>query len=163
LTVSTMHELESFLPPYWSHSNPIDILGDATTGNYTRVVDIALKDENTDGVLAIICPQGVAGSTRTADTIKAHAKSTGKPMLACWMGGHEVAAGRNILNSAGIPTFEFPDTAARVFQYMWRYSYNLKGLYETPQLTDPADAKSDSALARQIVDRARAAGRTLLT
>lgn len=163
LTVSTMQELEGFLPSYWSHSNPVDILGDATTENYTRVVDIALRDENTDGVLAIICPQGVAGSTRTADSIKAYAKSSGKPLLASWMGGPEVEAGRNILNSAGIPNFDFPDTAARVFQSMWRYSYNLRGLYETPLLSESAGEGRDSTVAQRVIARARDAGRVLLT
>ena len=36
------------------------------------------------------------------------------------MGGADVAAGEEILNRAGIPTFPYPDTAARAFNYMWR-------------------------------------------
>ncbi len=57
------------------------------------------------------------------------------------MGGTEVATGEEILNQAGIPTFAFPDTAARMFNYMWKYSYNLRGLYETPTLrTDGSGA-----------------------
>jgi acetyltransferase len=73
-----------------------------------------------------------------------------------------VAAGQDILNRAGIPTFPFPDTAARVFFYMWRYSYNLRGLYETPSL--PADGEvADGKRAGAIVERARQTGRTLLT
>ena len=48
------------------------------------------------------------------------------------MGGPEVAAGERILNQAGIPTFSYPDTAARMFTYIWQYSDNLRGLYETP-------------------------------
>ncbi len=100
--------------------------------------------------------------TQTAEQLKPYAKSTGKPVLASWMGGAEVAAGQDILNRAGIPTFPFPDTAAKVFYYMWRYSYNLRGLYETPSL--PADGEvADSKRAGTIVERARQAGRTLLT
>jgi acetyltransferase len=60
------------------------------------------------------------------------AKLEGKPVLASWMGGVDVAAGEAILNRANIPTFPYPDTAARAFQYMWSYTYNLRGLYETP-------------------------------
>jgi acetyltransferase len=48
--------------------------------------------------------------------------------------------GERILNEAGIPTFAYPDTAARVFNYMWRYNYNLRGIYETPVLTDEGTA-----------------------
>jgi acetyltransferase len=80
------------------------------------------------------------------------------------MGGSDVAAGENILNRAGIPTFSYPDTAARAFNYMWRYSYNLRGLYETPSLPeDSAECAPNRALAEQIIQKARAAGRTILT
>ena len=40
----------------------------------------------------------------------------------------------------GIPTFEFPDTAARAFTNMWHYTYNLRGIYETPEPADETDA-----------------------
>jgi acetyltransferase len=59
-----------------------------------------------------------------------YARSSGKPVLASWMGADDVAKGTAILNAAGIPTFSYPDTAARAFTYMWRYTYNLRGLYD---------------------------------
>jgi acetyltransferase len=74
-----------------------------------------------------------------------------------------MAAGRDILNRAGIPNFPFPDTAAKVFEYMWRYSYNLRGLYETPLMRAEADEGPDRALAEQLIQRARRAGRSILT
>ena len=37
-----------------------------------------------------------------------------------------------ILNGAGIPTFDYPDTAARGFTNMWEYTYNPGRLYENP-------------------------------
>ena len=43
------------------------------------------------------------------------------------MGGPRVAAGENVLNQANIPTFAYPDMAARIFNYMWHYAYNLMG------------------------------------
>jgi len=46
-------------------------------------------------------------------------------------GGDQVEPGEDILNNANIPTYKYPDTAARAFYYMYRYSYNLRGLYET--------------------------------
>src|SRR5690606_16803320 len=83
-----------------------------------------------------------------------------KPVLAAWMGGSSVANGERILNQAGIPTFGFPDTAARVFNYMWQYSYNLRGIYETPLLPGDVDSRGRPAAAARL-DAARAAGRTL--
>jgi acetyltransferase len=75
-----------------------------------------------------------------------------------------VAAGEEILNRANIPTFPYPDTAARAFNYMWRYSYNLKGLYETPSMgEDAAGWTPDRKLVADIIDRSRGEGRTILT
>ena len=80
------------------------------------------------------------------------------------MGGADVAAGVSILNRASIPTFPYPDTAAQVFNYMWRYSYNLKGIYETPALPVASEAEGmHRNRARQIIDDVREKGRTILT
>jgi acetyltransferase len=100
--------------------------------------------------------------TLIAEELRPYAKSLGKPVLASWMGGTEVAAGEDILNQAGIPSFPFPDTAVRAFNYMWKYAYNLKGLYETPVLHE-LSGEPKREIANQIVDEVRKSGRTILT
>jgi acetyltransferase len=162
LSPDTIKAFDELLPPHWSHNNPVDILGDAGPQRYAKALEIAAHDPSIDGLLAILTPQAMTDPTQTAEQLKPYAKSTGKPVLASWMGGAEVAAGQDILNRAGIPTFPFPDTAARVFYYMWRYSYNLRGLYETPALPEDTEAV-DRKRAETIVQRARQADRTLLT
>jgi acetyltransferase len=84
-------------------------------------------------------------------------------VLASWMGGDEVAAGESILHRAGIPAFPYPDTAARAFNHMWRYSRNLRSLYETPALAGGEDGGADRAGAEDLIASALASGRTLLT
>jgi acetyltransferase len=163
LTEKSMESLDALLPPHWSHNNPIDVLGDASPEKYARVVEVAAHDRNVDGLLAVICPQGMAEPTQTAEHLKAYAQNTGKPVIASWMGGAAVAAGIDILNRAGVPTFPFPDTAAKVFQYMWRYSYNLRGLYETPVLRGEGDEGTDRVVAERLLNKVRRAGRTILT
>ncbi len=163
LSDSTLQALDQFLPPHWSHNNPIDILGDADSERYAKALEIAANDPNSDGLLVILAPQGMTDPSQVAERMKPHAKSSGKPVLASWMGGASIAAGEAILNAAGIPTFPFPDTAARAFTYMWRYSYNLRGLYETPMLTEGPEL--DSAARRKvetILETARSRGRVLL-
>jgi acetyltransferase len=168
LSKETITALDRVLPPYWSHSNPIDILGDAGPERYTQALAIAAQDPNTDGLLLILTPQAMTDPTQTAEQLKAQVEKTAqamlhpKPILASWMGGAEVMAGESILNRAGIPTYPYPDSAARVFSYMWQYSYNLHGIYETPMLAD-WDGKPDRDLAEQIVTQAHQAGRILLT
>jgi acetyltransferase len=164
LAPATMEALDQVLPPHWSHNNPIDILGDADPARYSKAVEIVARDPNSDGLLVVLTPQAMTDPTQTAEQLKQLARPAGKPLLASWMGGAEVAAGEAILNRANIPTFAYPDTAARAFQYMWRYSQNLRSLYETPvhPVDDAVDAP-DRALAARIIQTARDEGRTLLT
>jgi len=161
LSPESMAAYNSFLPPPWSHNNPVDILGDAEPERYAKALEIASKDPGIDGMLVILTPQGMTNPTQIAEQLRPYASSTGKPVLASWMGGADVAGGEEILNRAGIPTFPFPDTAAKAFCYMWRYAYNLKGLYETPSLLH--EERHDRALAQSIVHRVRDTGRTILT
>jgi len=164
LTPETMEALNQILPAAWSHSNPIDVLGDASAERYAKAVGIAAKDPNSDGLLVVLTPQAMTDPTQTAERLKPYASLDGKPILASWMGGAEVAAGESILNHAHIPTFQFPDTAVRAFTYMWRWAYNLKGLYETPSLPeDSAEYTPNKPLAEEIIQKARGAGRTILT
>ncbi len=169
----TIAELNTFLPAAWSHGNPIDVLGDADPERYAKAVEIAAKDPNSDGLLVILTPQAMTNPTQTAERLKdlalrkdADDRSIfqGKPVLASMMGGAAMAAGDEILNRSGIPTFDYPDIAAQAFTYMWRYTYNLKGLYETPNLTSGADLDDqvpDTATA--IIQAVRGSRRTLLT
>ncbi|MBZ5645664.1 MAG: bifunctional acetate--CoA ligase family protein/GNAT family N-acetyltransferase [Acidobacteriia bacterium] len=162
LAPETMAAYNQILPPHWSHNNPVDILGDAEPERYAKALEIASKDPNTDAMLVILTPQGMTNPTATAEQLKPYANSTGKPVLASWMGGADVAHGEEILNRIGIPTFPYPDTAARAFTYMWRYTYNLRGLYETPTLRTSGE-QPDRALAESIIQSVRRSNRTFLT
>ncbi|MBZ0298027.1 MAG: acetate--CoA ligase family protein, partial [Anaerolineae bacterium] len=163
LSGETIMELNELLPEHWSHANPIDILGDAGPERYAKSLEIAAKDPNSDGLLVILTPQAMSDPTQTAEMLKPYARIEGKPVLASWMGGSDVAAGVSILNRVNIPTFAYPDTATRLFNYMWRYAYNLSGLYETPVLTEVGDHSKYRDQVAQIIDHARQNGRTILT
>jgi acetyltransferase len=126
-------------------------------------LELTAKDPDSDGLLVILTPQAMTDPTLTAEGLKQYAQSFGKPLLASWMGGAEVATGQSILNRAGIPTFDYPDTAARMFDYMWRFAYRLRGLYETPQFPEEEIEAHDPSPARAIVEKARESGRTILT
>lgn len=163
LSQATLVALDAVLPPSWSRHNPIDILGDAGPERYAKALEAAAHDPDSDGLLVILTPQDMTDPTRTAEALKPYAQIAGKPVLASWMGGPEIKAGQAILTKAGIPTFSYPDAAARAFQYMWRYTYNLRGIYETPAMPSSGALAQDRAAADGILLAARNAGRTLLT
>lgn len=161
LSEETMAAFDELLPAAWSHNNPVDILGDASPERYAKALEIAAKDPNSDGLLVILTPQAMTDPTGTAEELRPYAQSLDKPVLASWMGGTDVAAGENILNRANIPTFPYPDTAARMFTYAATYADILTRLYETPML--PAEAEPDRETAERLINNARSVGRTILT
>lgn len=162
LEPKTIESLNSFLPQHWSHANPVDILGDADHIRYQRALEAVVNDPNTDGVLAILAPQAMTSSEAAASAVVPF-RDCGKPVLASWMGGTAVAAGEQHLNQAGIPTFTFPETSVRAFTYMWQYSYGMRALYETPNLSSHLHAPPDYKTVDAILAAAREKNRTILT
>ncbi|MCP4361224.1 MAG: bifunctional acetate--CoA ligase family protein/GNAT family N-acetyltransferase [Chloroflexi bacterium] len=169
LSEETITKLDEILPPHWSHNNPIDILGDADADRYAEAIQVAANDPHSDGLLVILTPQAMTSPTQTAQLLqKQYGRPAGykygKPILASWMGGADVTAGETILNQANIPTFDFPDTAARTFQYMFRYQRRLASLYETPHMpavTPESEARHTEI--SQMLAEIRHSGRTILT
>jgi acetyltransferase len=164
LSAETVAALDAILPPAWSHNNPIDILGDADPQRYARSLEITARDPGIDGLLAILTPQAMTDPTATAEHLRQYARISGKPVLASWMGGEAVGPGDQILSRAGVPTYEYPDTAAQAFTLMWLSSYNLQGLYETPNLPiDSEAANTARERAEALINSVRREGRTVLT
>src|SRR5208337_3537907 len=164
LSEESIRRLDQFWPGHWSRGNPVDLFSDATPDQYVKAIDILRADPGNDGLLVIVTPQVMTDATGIAEGLRAFKKIAGKPMLASWMGVGEVAEGEAILNDSAIPTFKYPDTAARSFCYMWRYSDNLRALYETPELTPGfMEGAHGFAGAAAIIDAVQKANRTLLT
>lgn len=164
ISPEAMEQFNSFLPAVWSHNNPIDVIGDAEPERYAKALEVAGNDANSDGMLVILTPQAMTDPTLTAEALKPYANIPGKPVLASWMGGGDIREGEDILNKAGIPTFEYPDAAARAFSYMWKYSDNLKNLYETPAFSVASEANApDRARVEAIIAQVRSEKRTILT
>ena len=164
LTEGTMQALNAILPAAWSHNNPVDILGDAGPELYAKSLEIVAKDPNSDGLLVILTPQAMTDPTQTAEALRSMPRIEGKPLIASWMGGPDIAAGEAILNRSNIPTFAFPDTAVHMFNYMWHYNYNLRALYETPILpSETPEGIQERTQVEALLKHVRETGRTILT
>src|SRR5262245_18027726 len=162
LSPATLDALNKVLPPFWSHANPIDVLGDATPQRYQQAVEICAKGEGIDGLLVLLTPQAMTDPTATARQLAPFAHLGKKPVLACWMGGASVRSGKEVLGQAGIPTFDAPEPAIRAFLHMVQYQRNQELLYEAPAAV-AEDRLPDPARVRSLFQKARQDGRTLLT
>ena len=163
LSDSACSAYNEVLPAVWSHNNPVDIIGDAEPARYAKALEIAAADPAADGMLVILTPQAMTDPTETARALTPYAQNRDKPILASWMGGRDVAEGAALLRHAGIPTFDYPDTAARMFNYLWRSAQDVRALYETPTLAVDDGRGIDREAAAAVIAAVRAEGRTILT
>lgn len=161
LGAGTLERLNACLPPHWSHANPVDVLGDADAGRYTAALDALEADPDHDGLLVVLTPQAMTDPQGVARALAAHPRAGKRPVLASWMGGQAVEAARQVLNNSGIPTYDYPDEAARAFHFMWQRHERLGWLAETNRLA--CAERPAMTAARDLVARHQQAGRGLLT
>lgn len=133
LSDETIQRLNDLLPPFWSHGNPVDVLGDATPERFASATKIVLEDQGVDAVLVILTPQAMTDPTRTAEEIAHLSENTTKPIMAAWLGGKSMNDGIGIFNNSGIAVYQTPEQAIRAFMTLVRYARNLDALFETPQ------------------------------
>ncbi|MCG6937111.1 MAG: bifunctional acetate--CoA ligase family protein/GNAT family N-acetyltransferase [Gammaproteobacteria bacterium] len=132
LSTEAMDSLGKVLPTHWSHSNPVDILGDAGNERYRDATRIVLADSNVDGMLVLLTPQAMTDPTACAEGVIAEAGNSKKPVFACWMGQNLVNEGRQRFADAAIPVFTSPEGGVEAFGYLASYRRNQKALLQAP-------------------------------
>ena len=162
LSDRTMELLEAALPPYWSRSNPIDVLGDATSDRFVVAVRACLADPGVNGILLLYTPQGNARPDDMAMRVTELIKGSKKPVITVLMGGDTVSAGREIFNAAAVPCYNTPEEGVRTYVSMYEYARNLDLLYETPAEL-PIDAAPPKNNLKAMLRRVASSGRTVLT
>ncbi|HEY8334078.1 MAG TPA: bifunctional acetate--CoA ligase family protein/GNAT family N-acetyltransferase [Tardiphaga sp.] len=162
----TRQQLDAILPPTWSGSNPIDIVGDADAARYAATLELLLADKSNDAVLVMnvqtaIAPAGDIAAAVTG-VIDAHRRKRDvipKPVLAVWVGADQSII--QALSAAGIPNYATEDDAVRGFMHLVHHREVVTALAEVPPSL-PGDFVPDVKRARAIVDRAIAEGRDWL-
>jgi acetyltransferase len=162
LSPESIEALSKVLPIHWSHANPVDILGDATSERYAQALDVCLKDDNIDGVLNILTPQAMTNPTEIAQCIIERANQSQKPVLASWTGGSKVLEGRALFANSRVAHFNAPEIAVDAFSCLAKYTRNQILLKQIPSPSKEAIPPNVSG-ARLIIQRILAEGRQVLT
>jgi acetyltransferase len=148
-------QLNHCLPPSWSHSNPIDLVGDADHQRYINALNAVLNSDIADAILILHSPSAVAESDQTAqaviDTIQSHPKGRQFNVLTNWSGELTAKIARHKFNQAGIPTYRTPESAVVAFMHMVEYRRNQKQLMETPTTAETMD-QTNLIRAKQWID-----------
>ncbi|MCW4010679.1 MAG: bifunctional acetate--CoA ligase family protein/GNAT family N-acetyltransferase [Candidatus Bathyarchaeota archaeon] len=136
LSQKTLDSLNAVLPHFWSHGNPIDVLGDAKADRYKAAVEACLNDPNIDGILVIFTQQAVSESVEIAKSLVDLVKSKSyqnKTILTSFMGYGAVQEANSLLNANNIPTYGTPEQAVKTYMTMYQYQRNVELIYETPE------------------------------
>jgi acetyltransferase len=114
------------------------------------------------GLVIILSPQAETDVAGVAQAVVTEAAGKGKAVFAVWMGGQDVAEGVQILNAAGIPTFDTPEAAVDTFMEMHFYSRHLELLQETPPRL-PTNLRINARQARSFIEHCLERGASTLT
>ncbi|MGB5157575.1 bifunctional acetate--CoA ligase family protein/GNAT family N-acetyltransferase [Desulfobacterium sp. N47] len=161
LSAETIKKLDKELPSYWSHSNPIDLIGDADHERYLNTVKICIEAPEINGLLVILVPQGLNDPANIAKILADFLKNHPFPVFTSWLGGPGVEKGRQFLNDALIPTFDTPERAVRAFMDLHKHSKNIELLQETPARL-PGKLQFDRESASLIIKQGIETGHFLL-
>jgi len=163
MSPDTIAALNEVLPEVWSHSNPVDIIGDAPPERYSKAVDICLADPEVDGAIVILTPQAMTKPTEVAEQIIKSAEKSKKPILTSWMGGTQVEEARHLLTEARIPDFNMLEDAVDAFSFIGKYKRNQRLLMQTPARLTGDQASADRDGARLIIEGVLNERRKILT
>ena len=163
-----VRELDTVLPPNWSHDNPVDIIGDAPAQRYVDSLEVLARHPLQTGTLLFIqAPTAIVPSAdiaRAMVPVVVPAGAPPLPLIASWIGGPAVAEARQIFVNAGIACYDMPEQAVGAVAMLQRYAQNQAELTEAPPASAGMNAPApDVARARAIVAQVLASGRDMLT
>jgi len=159
----TIGELDKHLPPTWSKTNPVDIIGDAPPERFKHAVNAVMNDPNVDAILAINCPTAIASPTEAGEAvIQAVGDRRRRPVFTSWLGDGAALEARRAFAEHGMPTFETPEDAVSAFMQLVAYRCNQKTLMETPAAMSE-ELTPDLAAVRSVIEPALKTGRVWLT
>jgi acetyltransferase len=156
----TVEFLRDKLYPEASLNNPIDVLATAGPEHFAAALQALLADDGIDALFLNFVTPFFVDTLGVARAIAAANRGSRKPIVATVMTEKRGwAATLQVLREAGVPTYDMPETGARVLAALGRYAAFLKRPAERP----PRFADVDTARATAILAAAAQNGRQYLS
>ena len=157
MTPAMREKLDAVLPPTWSGSNPVDIIGDADPARYAAALEVLLADPGNDAILVMNVQTAIAPADEIAAVVtdivrkyRAPQRMSPKPVLAAWIGADQKIS--DLLSGAGIPNYPTEDDAVRGFMHLVRHRELVETLAQVPPAMPSSFAPDTEAARRVVVD-----------
>jgi acetyltransferase len=152
--------LRNFMPPFGSARNPVDLTGMMTAESLRGALVEVLRDPRVGAVLVWAGQGAIPTPEELGEAVLSAVREAGlaKPLVVSITGGEECRGVLRKLIQAGVPAYESPEDAASALAAVYRYYRRRK-----ERKGEPARVEGDRARAGEIIGRARAEGRALLT
>jgi acetate---CoA ligase (ADP-forming) len=119
LSAQTRRRLRELLPQEASVRNPIDMVASASAATYEQAIRVLADDEAVDALLVIFVPPIVTRPEDVAAALVTAAREVRVPVVSVFMSEGGVPAQ---LTDAGVPSFAFPEDAAKAMGRVSRYA-----------------------------------------
>lgn len=154
LSPGVRDELAAFLPAEASTRNPVDMIAGAGPREYGRAAEVLLRADEVDALVVIYAPLDKAQVGPTEDALHAAIDRVGKttPVVTCLMG--EGGRGRSRGLRRGLPSYTFPEDAARVLGRALQYgTWRAAPEGRVPELADCRAHHARSICRRILAER----------
>jgi acetyltransferase len=160
LSQDLQERLSKFMPPFGSARNPVDLTGMMTAESLRGALVEVLRDPRVGAVLVWAGQGAIPTPEELGEAVLSAVREAGlaKPLVVSITGGEECRGVLRKLIQAGVPAYESPEDAASALAAVYRYYRRRR-----ERKGEPARVEGDRARAGEIIGRARAEGRALLT
>ncbi len=118
----TMANLHAILPEEAATTNPVDMIASADHETYARVAETVLEDDGVDSVVVIIVKPPIDTTpARIIEHLQPVVQGCSKTVLAVVMAQKDESAGMKRFMEAGIPVYDYPESAVKALATQWRY------------------------------------------
>jgi acyl-CoA synthetase (NDP forming)/GNAT superfamily N-acetyltransferase len=157
LSDDTLRRLATFLPPDTSLGNPLELVFSPSAEPFRQAIEALLTAPEVDALVAIHTPLDASGTetmleaVRQGVTAARAAGGAGKPVLVCVL-AKENAGMPLVLGSESIPTYAFPESAARVLGKVAAYAEWRAGPHGVIPDFDDIDPGAARRICRAAID-----------
>ena len=159
----TIKKLAELLGQKQGPWNPLDLKFGSGPASYPKAIELCLKDENIDGIVAFFTPLAIQNAEEIALSVIKLADKYQKPILTSWMGGTQIEASRELFAKAGIPSYQTPESAIDAYSFLAAYQLSQKLLLQSPSKYSTGHERADVEAPHLIIESALSEKRKSLT